>query len=70
MSDALITVYSRRTGLKHRVPAHYLDHPVLSKQWRKTPKTREVEARSTAPGTGAAVASTNTDTPPAGDEKE
>lgn len=35
-----IYVYSKRTGRKHRVPAHWVDIPALFKPFRKTPTQR------------------------------
>lgn len=32
-----VEVYDKTTGRKQEVPAHYLDSPVLSKPFRKTP---------------------------------
>lgn len=55
-----VTAYSKTTGRKQVVPAHWLDHKVLGRNIRKTPLA-ESRQRST----------TTTETPAAGDnEKE
>jgi hypothetical protein len=71
-----VDVYSRATGRKHRVPAHYLDNPVLSQQFRKTPKASAAETRATGSATPATDAATapavpapTTETPAAGDKE-
>lgn len=38
-----VTVVVEATGRKQRVPAHYLDHPVLSRGLRRPPSEAEVE---------------------------
>jgi hypothetical protein len=48
-----VDVYSRATGKKHRVPAHYLDNPVLSRPFRRTPKASAAEARAAESATPA-----------------
>lgn len=35
--DGFVDVYDKKTGIKQRVPEHWLDNPVLSKPFRKTP---------------------------------
>ena len=42
--DGFIDVYRSDTGEKMQVPAHYMDHPILSKLFRKTPKQRAEES--------------------------
>jgi hypothetical protein len=64
-----IDVYSKATGRKHRVPEHYMDHPVLSKPFRKTPKTRDTETTSATPETDVVTATPTTETPAAGDKE-
>jgi hypothetical protein len=58
-------VYRKDTGEIVHVPEHFMDHPVLSKPFRKTPKQRaRDEAQQTStPRTGEAAnpKSTNTD---------
>lgn len=70
---AFINVYSKATGRKHRVPEHFLTHPVLSKPFRKTPKTRAAETTSATPETDAVTATSGdpstTETPAAGDKE-
>lgn len=58
--NGFVTAYSKNTGRKVRVPAHFLDHPVLGKDLRKTPSQRKREEP---------VASTP-ETPAAGDTKK
>ncbi|WKN47149.1 hypothetical protein [Nocardioides sp. Arc9.136] len=36
--DGFVTAYSETTGLKQRVPAHFIGHPVLGRGLRKTPR--------------------------------
>ena len=50
MSD-FVWAYSTSTGRKARVPAHYLDHPVIGKWWRKTPLSQKA-AEAKAPASG------------------
>ena len=45
---AFVAAYDKRTGVKHSVPEHWLDHPVLGQNLRKTPKTKAAES-TTAP---------------------
>lgn len=57
---AFVAAYDKRTGAKHSVPEHWLDHPILGQNLRKTPKTR-------------AAAETKDDNPttaPSGDDKK
>lgn len=53
-----VPVYSKTTGLKHRVPEHWLDHPVLGKGFRKTPLQRDRDTRTQT--TAAATATDKT----------
>lgn len=66
-----VDVYDKATGRKHRVPEHFLTHPVLSKPFRKTPKTRAAETTSATPETDVitAAASDTNETPAAGDKE-
>jgi hypothetical protein len=45
---AKIKVYRKDTGAIVRVPAHFLDHPLLADPFRKTPsqKTKELEEQA------------------------
>lgn len=65
-----IKVYRKDTGEIVRVPAHFMDHPVLSKPFRKTPsqKTRDLakEAEAEAAAEQAALAALQTSTERAG----
>jgi hypothetical protein len=60
-----VDVYSKTTGRKQRVPEHWLDHPTLGRNFRKTPlsakQQREAEAAAAVPA--------NHNTPPAGDKE-
>lgn len=55
---AFVAAYDKRTGVKHSVPEHWLDHPVLGQNLRKTPKTRAAETKDDTP------------TAPSGDDKK
>lgn len=61
---AFIEVYAKSTGRKMRVPEHWLEHPVLGQDIRKTPlsekQQREADARLAKADT--------TDAPAAGDD--
>lgn len=66
-----VDVYAKTTGEKYRVPAHWMDHPTLSKPFRKTPKQRgaDGEPASATPVTDvvtATPANPTTETPAAG----
>lgn len=39
--DGFVTAYSKTTGTPHRIPADWLDHPVLGAGFRKTPRQPE-----------------------------
>lgn len=43
MPSKFITVYQVRDGKKRDVPRSWMDHPEISKQFRKTPKTKAGE---------------------------
>ncbi len=60
---ALINVYRKDNGAKVRVPAHWMDHPTLSKPFRKTPsqKAREAAQQTSSSRTGGAANPTTTD---------
>lgn len=47
--DKFVDAYSKATGRKHRVPAHFLDHPVLGKGLAKTPRIQAREKAATPP---------------------
>ena len=51
---AKIKVYRKDTGEKVRVPAHWMDHPSLSKPFRKTPmqRARDEAQQTSTPRTG------------------
>jgi hypothetical protein len=60
-----IDVYRKRDGKKVRVPAHWMEHRVLSKPFRKTPLQKAADRAEAA----AASSTANHETPAAGDEK-
>jgi hypothetical protein len=43
---SFVTMVSVHTGRKKQIPADWLDHPVLSKGWKKPPSTGSDEDRS------------------------
>lgn len=71
MSDGFVDVYSKATGKKHKVPAHFMEHPTLSRPFRKTPKQTAAETAalgSATPGTDViAMTPENPDTTPPAD---
>ncbi|GAW54745.1 hypothetical protein [Nocardioides sp. PD653] len=76
MDDGFVDVYSTATGKKHRVPAHFMTNPRLSRPFRKTPKATAAETRalgSATPGTDVVTTTpenptpSTTETPAAGD---
>lgn len=79
-----VDVYAKATGQKHRVPAHWMTHPTLSKPFRKTPKQRATDGTNTDPAAGSVTPGTDvattapdldttttptTETPAAGDKE-
>lgn len=67
-----VEVYSQTTGKKQVVPRHYLDHPVLGKNFRLTPKAKaESKARRKAetPVEQADSSSVTIDNPENGDKE-
>lgn len=82
MADNFVNVYSKATGKKHRVPAHFMDNPALAAPFRKTPKQNAADTRalgSATPGTDVTTTTPDnpnpvstpptTDTPAAGDKE-
>lgn len=67
-----VDAYSTATGRKQRVPAHYLDHPVLGKGLAKTPriKAREKAAETPADTTSSQTVQVTGDETPATGAKE
>ncbi|WP_248582601.1 hypothetical protein [Nocardioides sp. InS609-2] len=45
MSDGFVEVYDTITGLKQRVPAHFVDDPILGRNIQKTPSQRALEGQ-------------------------
>lgn len=45
---AFISVYSKATGLKHRIPEHFMDVPSIARQFNKTPRQKTADERRTA----------------------
>jgi hypothetical protein len=60
----LIDAYRRDTGVKVKVPAHWLDHPTLGKPFARTPTQKARDTQAAAPTTAPTKA------PAAGDKKE
>lgn len=58
---AKIQVYRTDTGEKVWVPAHWMEHPRLSRGLSKTPKTKADEAAQTS-GSAASADTTSTST--------
>lgn len=64
---AKIKVYRKDTGDIVHVPAHWMDHPVLSAPFRKTPRQRareagqEAAAQTSTPRTGEVANPQSTD---------
>lgn len=44
---AFVAAYDKRTGVKHSVPEHWVDHPVLGKNLSRTPKSKAAEKKVT-----------------------
>lgn len=70
-----ISVYSRATGEKHLVPAHFIEVPGIAKNFRLTPRQRKADekratARTRGPIKSAATSVAPQSTPPVGDKKE
>ncbi len=63
MDDGFVDAYSKRTGKKVRIPAHFLGHPVLGKPFNKTPRQKAAD-------TEAEQSAARTKAPASGDEKE
>ncbi len=45
---AFISVFSKATGAKHRVPEHWLDVPSIARQFNKTPRRKTADERKAA----------------------
>lgn len=72
-----VEAVAKRTGRKQRIPAAWLDHPVIAEDFRQTPRdTARKDAKSTAKAAAktattppaATVAGTD-QAPPAGDKE-
>lgn len=72
MPVAFVDAYSKTTGKKQRVPAYFLDHPVLGKNLRKTPlQTKREPPASSAKKTAAPARRRRAaQTPATGEDKE
>ena len=46
MDDGFVDAYSKKTGKKVRVPAHFIGHPVLGKPFNKTPRQKAADAQA------------------------
>lgn len=64
-----ISVYSKATGAKHRVPEHFLSVPSIARNFNKTPRQRKADEAPVATNIEAAVVA-ETETPATGDKKE
>lgn len=60
MDTQFVDVYAKDTGEKHRVPAHFMTHPTLSKPFRKTPKQSAADTRALGSATPATDVATGT----------
>jgi len=60
---ATVNVYRKDTGEKVRVPEHWMDHPTLSKPFRKTPmqRARDEAQQTSTSRTGESAKSKSTD---------
>lgn len=45
---AFISVYSKATGLKHRIPEHLLEVPSVASKFTKTPRQKSADERRAA----------------------
>lgn len=73
MADGFISVYSKATGDKQRVPEHWLDVPSIAKQFNKTPRQRNrdrADEQTTNQASDTQATTANTETPATGDTKE
>ncbi len=55
MDDNFTEVYDKTSGAKQRVPAEWLDHPVLGRNIAKTPTQRALDGEIGAPPTAAST---------------
>ena len=62
---AFAEVYAKSTGRKMRVPEHWLEHPVLGQNIRKTPLSEKQQRQADA---RIAKAEATTEAPAAGDD--
>lgn len=78
VDDGFVTVSAKATGKKQRVPRHWLGVPSIAEQFKKTPRQRKADERTSA-GPSEPVATTpdastpddvTPETPAAGDQKE
>jgi len=60
-----ITAYSKRTGKKVRVPAHFFDVPSLSRDLSKTPRQNKADERKPRPEPKASEPVASSDSAPA-----
>jgi hypothetical protein len=67
MDDLFVDAYSVTTGVKQRIPRHWLDDPVLGRDFRKTPSQRELDGElpPRPPGTRRRRRSASSPRPPA-----
>lgn len=49
MDDEFVIAYNTRTGQKQSIPAHWLDNPILGRDWSVAPSARAAAAEEIAP---------------------
>lgn len=67
-----VEVVAKSTRTKQRIPRHWLDHPILGRDFELPPSTRDTSVASSQikPPKTAAVTETTDKTPATGDDKE
>lgn len=66
MDEKFVIAVSKKTGKKHTIPEHWLDHPVLGEAWEVRPEHRG--GRKARTSTKAAVTAPTDDAAPVGDD--
>lgn len=51
MTDGFVEAYAKSTGLKQEIPQHWLNHPVLGRNFELTPSSRAGEEKGAPDGT-------------------
>lgn len=71
MPEKFIDVYAKRSGVKHRVPEHFMTVPAIARHFTLTPRQRAREAGERRTERKPAVTRDVTPlAPPAGEKKE